>query len=87
MIQLPEKCVPFVKGLQVEGECEYFALGRGRRFQVVCLCRRGMHGPVDETGRPFTFVSRRAAQPLVEVLNASLRGQAGCSQQARLLAE
>lgn len=73
MIQLQEKCVPFAGEIHVEGECEYFTSGSGKRFHVMCLCRRGMHGPVDETGRLFVFASRRAAQPLVDVLNASLR--------------
>jgi hypothetical protein len=80
MIQLHEKCVPFSREFvkPFEGGCEYMALSWGRRFHVVCLCRQGMHGPVDETGRPFVFASRRAAQPLVEVLNTSLRERTDC---------
>ena len=68
-IHIQERCV--ASDLYA-GECLYLVWGREKRFYASCVCRKGVHGPVDGQGRLFLFASYREAQALCTVLNASL---------------
>jgi hypothetical protein len=68
--QLREKCLPSTRYV---GECLYVVSRYEGRFYVMCACRRGIHGPIDQTGRALAFVSGRDAQTLSNALNACVR--------------